>query len=57
MARLDAEITVKRLRRERDRLLLLAENPDFPPIEVDPRRTADFSIEGIYVGVIRQGEA
>ena len=57
VARLDAEITVKRLRRERDRLLLLAENPDFPPIEVDPRRTADFSIEGIYVGVIRQGEA
>ena len=57
VARLDDEITVKRLRRERDRLLLLAENPDFAPIEVDPRRTADFSIEGIYVGVIRQGEA
>ncbi len=57
VARLDDEITVKRLRRERDRLLLLAENPDFAPIEVDPRRTADFSIEGICVGVIRQGQA
>ena len=56
VARLDEEITVKRLQRERDRLLLLSENPDFAPIEVDPRRTMSFSIEGLYVGVIRQGE-
>lgn len=55
VARLDDEITVKRLRRERDRLLLLSENPDFAPIEVDPRRTSTFAIEGLYVGVIRQG--
>ncbi|MCQ4167585.1 transcriptional repressor LexA [Tahibacter harae] len=55
VARLDDEITVKRLRRERDRLLLLSENPDFAPIEVDPRRTNAFAIEGLYVGVIRQG--
>jgi repressor LexA len=57
VARLDEEITVKRLQRERDRLVLLSENPDFAPIVVDPRRTMDFSIEGVYVGVIRQGEA
>jgi repressor LexA len=55
VARLDDEITVKRLRRERGRLLLLSENPDFAPIEVDPRRTNAFAIEGLYVGVIRQG--
>lgn len=55
VARLDDEITVKRLRRERGRLLLLAENPDFAPIEVDSRRTNSFAIEGLYVGVIRQG--
>lgn len=55
VARLDDEITVKRLRRERGRLLLLSENPDFAPIEVDSRRTDTFAIEGLYVGVIRQG--
>ncbi|KJV33197.1 transcriptional repressor LexA [Luteibacter yeojuensis] len=53
VARLDDEVTVKRLRHERDRLLLLPENPDFRPIEVDPRRHA-FAIEGRYVGIIRR---
>ena len=50
IARLDGEITVKRLSRQRNRLVLLPENPDFDPIEV---RADDFAIEGIYVGVIR----
>jgi repressor LexA len=54
VARLDDEITVKRLQHRRGQLLLLPENPDFAPIEVDPRRTDSFAIEGIYVGVIRQ---
>jgi len=54
VARLDDEITVKRLQHRRGRLLLLPENPDFSPIEVDPRRTDSFAIEGLYVGVIRQ---
>jgi repressor LexA len=53
IARLDDEITVKRLKRERDRLLLLSENPDFAPIEVSPRRVDSFAIEGVYVGLIR----
>jgi repressor LexA len=53
VARLDDEVTVKRLKHERDRLLLLPENPDFAPIEVDPRRHA-FAIEGRYVGIIRR---
>jgi repressor LexA len=53
VARLDDEVTVKRLRHERNRLLLLPENPDFQPIEVDPRRHA-FAIEGRYVGIIRR---
>ncbi|MET0506380.1 MAG: transcriptional repressor LexA [Luteibacter sp.] len=53
VARLDDEVTVKRLRHERGRLLLLPENPDFDPIEVDPRRHA-FAIEGRYVGIIRR---
>jgi repressor LexA len=53
VARLDDEVTVKRLRHDRGRLLLLPENPDFDPIEVDPRRHA-FAIEGRYVGIIRR---
>lgn len=53
VARLDDEVTVKRFRQERDRVLLLPENPDFDPIEVNPRRHA-FAIEGRYVGILRR---
>ncbi|HZP67980.1 MAG TPA: transcriptional repressor LexA [Rudaea sp.] len=55
VARLDDEITVKRLKHRNGRLLLLPENPDFEPIDVDPQRVGSFAIEGVYVGVIRQG--
>jgi len=55
VARLDDEITVKRLQHRRGRLLLLPENPAFEPIEVDSRRTDSFAIEGLHVGIIRQG--
>jgi len=55
IARLDDEITVKRLHRDRERLLLLSENPAFEPIDVRAERVGNFAIEGIYVGVIRQG--
>jgi len=54
VARLDDEITVKRLHHERGRLLLMPANPDFQPIDVDPQRVDSFAIEGIYVGIIRQ---
>lgn len=54
IARLEDEVTVKRLKRTRSRHLiqLLPENPDFQPIEVDLREQ-QCSIEGISVGVIR----
>ena len=52
VARIEDEVTVKRLRIRRQRVQLVAENPAYAPIEVDPRRTA-FAIEGLYVGVIR----
>jgi repressor LexA len=55
VARLDDEITVKRLKHRGSQLFLLPENPDFAPIEVDPRRTDSFAIEGVCVGIIRQG--
>lgn len=54
VARIDDEVTVKRLQRtrSRSRLLLLPENPDYEPIEVDLKSQA-FEVEGIGVGVIR----
>jgi repressor LexA len=55
VARLDDEITVKRLKRGRGGALsLLPANPDYAPIPVDPARQA-FAIEGLHVGVIRRG--
>lgn len=54
VARIDDEVTVKRLRRlpERHLLELLAENPDFEPIRVDMRER-EFMLEGIGVGILR----
>ncbi len=54
VARLDGEVTVKRFRRQGRTIRLLPENPDFPPIVVDPDRT-DLFIEGIGVGLLRKG--
>ena len=56
VARIEDEVTVKRLRhtRDRHRLELLPENPDYSPIEVDLREQA-FAIEGLSVGVLRRG--
>lgn len=53
VARLDDEVTVKRLRRTPAGIELLPENPDFSVIQVDPRIT-QFAIEGIAVGLVRQ---
>ncbi|MEO7246231.1 MAG: transcriptional repressor LexA [Rubrivivax sp.] len=51
VARIDDEVTVKRLRRTRAGIELLPENPDFEAIVVPPG--ADFALEGIAVGLIR----
>ena len=54
VARIEDEVTVKRLQRtRRDRVLLLPENDDYDPIEVDLRRQ-ELVIEGLSVGVIRR---
>tara|TARA_B110000444_G_scaffold181403_1_gene170221 strand:- start:525 stop:1154 length:630 start_codon:yes stop_codon:yes gene_type:complete len=55
VARIDDEVTVKRLEKGRSKykLSLMPENPDFDSIEVD-LRSCDFAIEGISVGVIRR---
>ncbi len=56
VARIDNEVTVKRLQRTRSKhqLLLLPENAEYQPIEVD-LRTQEFAIEGLSVGVLRRG--
>lgn len=52
VARIDEEVTVKRLSKSGGRIELLPENPDFEPIQIQPGQ--DFSLEGIAVGLIRQ---
>jgi repressor LexA len=53
VARLDGEVTIKRLHLHRGQVHLLPRNPDFPPIPVAPGQ--DFAIEGVYCGLIREG--
>lgn len=53
VARLQDEVTVKRFEQQRHQVRLIAENPDFAPIEVDLRRDP-LTIEGIAVGIIRE---
>ena len=56
VARIDDEVTVKRLKRGKNRrfLQLLPENADYEPIDVDLQEQ-DFAIEGVSVGVLRRG--
>lgn len=55
VARVDDDVTVKRLKRRRDGVVeLIAENRDYSPIVVDPERS-QLTIEGIAVGLIRDG--
>jgi repressor LexA len=54
VARIGDDVTVKRFDRKRNKIILLPENPDFDPIEVDSH-SEDFAIEGLAVGVIRDG--
>ena len=53
VARIDDEVTVKRFQRTGNKVLLLAENPEFAPIEINLEEQ-DLVIEGLSVGVIRR---
>ena len=53
VARIDDEVTVKRFQRTGNKVLLIAENPDFAPIEINLEEQ-DLVIEGLSVGVIRR---
>lgn len=54
VARIDDEVTVKRLSQKGRHVKLLAENAEFDPIDVDLEQQS-FAIEGIAVGIIRNG--
>ena len=53
VARIDDEVTVKRFQRNGNKVLLIAESPEFAPIEVNLEEQ-DLVIEGLSVGVIRR---
>ena len=55
VARIDEDVTVKRLQRGRAKhqITLLPENDDYEPIKVDLREQS-FAIEGLSVGVLRR---
>ncbi|HEY1900073.1 MAG TPA: transcriptional repressor LexA [Steroidobacteraceae bacterium] len=56
VARLENEVTVKRYRQEGSVVWLMPENEAFDPIRVDLKEEP-LLIEGIVVGVLRQGRA
>ena len=56
VARLHDEVTVKRIRKHRDKVELIAENPAFATRVVDLKRET-LAIEGVAVGIIRNGRA
>jgi len=53
VARLNDEVTVKRFKREENKVWLIAENSEFAPLEIDLNEQ-ELSIEGVSVGVIRR---
>ncbi|WP_286234299.1 transcriptional repressor LexA [Thalassotalea sediminis] len=55
VARVEDDVTVKRLKREGNIVYLHAENVDFSPIKVD-LANQHFNIEGLAVGVIRAAD-
>ena len=56
VARLQDEVTVKRIRKNRDKVELIAENPAFATRIVDLKRET-LTIEGLAVGIIRNGRS
>lgn len=53
VARLDGELTIKRLSRSTGVLQLLPRNPTYAPIRVEAGQ--DFAVEGVFCGLVRRG--
>ncbi|MBH3454458.1 repressor LexA [Pseudomonas monteilii] len=52
VARLDGEVTIKRLQRKGSHYRLLPRNPAYAPIDVKPEQ--EFFIEGVFCGLLRR---
>lgn len=52
IARLDGEVTIKRLQKSTDAISLLPRNPAYAPIVVESNQ--DFAIEGVFCGLVRR---
>ncbi len=52
IARIDGELTVKRIKLDKDKTTLVPENDDFKPIEITS--TMDFEVWGVVTCVIHQ---
>jgi repressor LexA len=52
LARLDGELTIKRLWQRQGELKLLPRNRAYASIKVHPSQ--DFAVEGVFCGLIRQ---
>ena len=52
VARVDGELTIKRLSVEAGGIRLLPRNPAYAPIQVQPDQ--DFAVEGVFCGLVRQ---
>lgn len=55
VARVGEDVTVKRLEKLADKVLLHPENDDYQPIVVDPS-SEEITIEGLAVGIIRNSD-
>ncbi len=53
VARVDGELTIKRLQRGAREILLLPRNPAHAPIRIRPGQ--DFAVEGVFCGLVRPG--
>lgn len=53
VARLEGELTIKRLSHSASHLRLLPRNPAYAPIEIEPGQ--EFAIEGVFCGLVRRG--
>ena len=56
VARIEDEVTVKRLEKKGSIIYLHAENEEFDPIVVNLEEQKNFEIEGIAVGIIRNND-
>lgn len=52
VARVGDDVTVKRFKKYRNKIMLLPENEDYEPIVVNPKEEV-FAIEGLGVGILR----